>query len=343
MTYTFKYTEKNAKKGSEFETKALLYLIGIDKDRDEIQIAFIDCFNDLSGCDESHSKLWDCQSKGVANMNPEKIGRSLVTLYLNNYSKLNFVRFALFMPAPKSEYICNAELTSFGIGNFNKKSAQSISKGLKKELSKRNEVIKDDNSVSEKVAKFLDKVEFIIDRMDPNKYVRALTKFKDKEFKSNQFYDSIFKDIQDQQVAKKNSLIEGMRVNAIIEALRFKRHILSRSISQLIISRIVGIDLFNSRNIPVAFINEVKGLDTYAIKELINDCNASVCRALFDKNKKNVFWIFLESVMKNIVANDPVPARTIYDKSVVPGLDQSDLSGVAGVYFISLVMEGIQP
>ncbi len=46
MNYTFKNTEINNKKASDFETKSLLYLISRKK---EIEYVTFDCFNDVSG------------------------------------------------------------------------------------------------------------------------------------------------------------------------------------------------------------------------------------------------------------------------------------------------------
>ncbi len=53
MNYTFKNTEINNKKASDFETKSLLYLIGNKK---EIEYVTFDCFNDVSGVNKQHDK-----------------------------------------------------------------------------------------------------------------------------------------------------------------------------------------------------------------------------------------------------------------------------------------------
>lgn|SRR5690554_1981979 len=87
MTYEFKRTEKNLGKGAEFETKSLLYLAGLDRCCKKVSFIFIDCFNDISGTDKNFQGIWDFQAKGLSKMGPEKIGRSLITLFLNDTSK----------------------------------------------------------------------------------------------------------------------------------------------------------------------------------------------------------------------------------------------------------------
>ena len=47
--YTFKNTEINNKKASDFETKSMLYLLGMRSDSKEIDLIAVDCFNDVTG------------------------------------------------------------------------------------------------------------------------------------------------------------------------------------------------------------------------------------------------------------------------------------------------------
>ncbi|MGL6002402.1 MAG: hypothetical protein ACRCZ4_09950, partial [Plesiomonas sp.] len=91
--YTFTNTEINNKKASEFETKSLLYLLGMRDDSDEIEIITVDCFNDVTGADENFNKLWDVQSKNHSSLPPSKIGESLLTLYNNYISSIEFIDY----------------------------------------------------------------------------------------------------------------------------------------------------------------------------------------------------------------------------------------------------------
>lgn len=51
--YIFKNTELNNKKSADYETKSLLYLFGMRKDSEKVDIVVIDCFNDVTGVNES--------------------------------------------------------------------------------------------------------------------------------------------------------------------------------------------------------------------------------------------------------------------------------------------------
>lgn len=63
MSYIVKSSEKTRKSGAE--TKALLYLMNLRKDSEEIYYFIVDFFNDLTGMDAFSDKLWDIQSKGA--------------------------------------------------------------------------------------------------------------------------------------------------------------------------------------------------------------------------------------------------------------------------------------
>ena len=73
MSYTVKSSEKTRKSGAETETKALLYLMNLRKDSEEIYYFIVDFFNDLTGMDAFSDKLWDIQSKGANSSMMEHI------------------------------------------------------------------------------------------------------------------------------------------------------------------------------------------------------------------------------------------------------------------------------
>ena len=97
MSYTVKSSEKTKKTGSDYETKALLYLMNFRSDSDEIHYFVVDFFNDLTGMDRMASDLWDLQSKGAKNVSPKVIGQELVTLFKNYLSDIEFKTYILFM------------------------------------------------------------------------------------------------------------------------------------------------------------------------------------------------------------------------------------------------------
>jgi len=342
MEYVFEYTEKTAQKASEYETKALLYLIGIDKEKKKISLAFIDCFNDITGTDKHSSALWDIQSKGVANMSPSQIGRSLITLLFNYLSTLNFCKFALFMPEPKAEYVTDHSLVEYGIENL-ESIKEKIKIGLVKEWKKRKALGDLDPKQLSAANDFLSKIRFIIDKPPISSYIKSITPFKSTKLKGDEFYETVFKEIKEQQTIKKLSSIHNTKIESIAEALAFERHITSLDLSKLIINRLVGHDLFKFKSIPLSFLPEISGLSKDAVGELIFECNQQITKAFFDKNKKQVFWKFLERSLLAISNNPDLSSRQVYEQAKeFSGFESSNFYGMPGIFFISIIIDGLE-
>ncbi|MEI8636778.1 hypothetical protein [Vibrio coralliilyticus] len=119
--YTFKNTEINNKKASDFETKSMLYLLGMREDSESIELITVDCFNDVTGIDSQFSKLWDVQSKNHSSLPPSKIGESLYTLYTNYVSNFDFYQYILFIPKLKKEYLIDDSKNIYGYNNIDVK------------------------------------------------------------------------------------------------------------------------------------------------------------------------------------------------------------------------------
>ncbi len=136
MAYIFKNTELNNEKASVFETKSLLYLIGKRIDSKEIEYITFDCFNDLSGINKRHNKIWDIQSKNEANLFPKKIGTYFFTLFDNFISTFSFKEFIFFCPILKEEYKIDTTLRSFKFINFKESTKSRIKIGLIEEVSR---------------------------------------------------------------------------------------------------------------------------------------------------------------------------------------------------------------
>ena len=83
-------------KATEFETKSLLYLLSMREDSREINTFIIDCFKDVTDETEICDKLWDVQTKGIKTLKPLTIGESLITLFENYLSLINFDFYILF-------------------------------------------------------------------------------------------------------------------------------------------------------------------------------------------------------------------------------------------------------
>jgi hypothetical protein len=341
LTYEFKYTEQNLERASDFETKTLLFLLGIDQVKSHVFFLFIDCFNDLSGTDKNCSILWDYQSKGVSNMTPRDMGKSLFTLFENYSSKLNFGKFALFIPPPNPSYITDQTLLEFGIANFGA-NAIKVREGLEAEVTKRKKTALSQIDKTN-IGIFLDIVIFVLDRGEKQDYIKNLVHFKDKDLKSKEFYSAIFNEIRTVQFNKKLNSIHGEQVNSISETLAFNKHLESKDISILVVNRLIGIDLFKSTSIPIGFLSEVASLEANDIKDLIIDCHSMISRALFDKNNKVSFWKFLERSMIEINNDPSLTPKDIYNKISNGGKTKYvHLSGPAGTYLISLIKEGLE-
>jgi hypothetical protein len=341
MFYEFKYTEVNNEKSGDYETKSLLHLIARYKNSGKLSVIFIDCFNDVTGADEGYLNLYDVQSKGVENLSPGDIGKSLATLYLNFINSFPFSEFALFTPKFKKKYLIDSDAKSFGSANFVKKTLVRINKGLRKEIVRRDPAL-DNANLEHQINEFLNVVIFLIDDKEKFEYVKEISDFKNKDIKEVGFYDSIFTDIRLKQLSKKQKSLNEVVVQQVVDILNYEHHIYVSDIFQLLANRFVGSDVFNSPGIPMPFLPEIIGKNSQEISELKTECMSEISRSFFDKNKQNLFWSFLENVLNNILLNPSATARHIYDKScLIKGFEYCGLYGMAGIYFVSMIMEGI--
>jgi len=336
--YTFKNTEINNKKASDFETKSLLYLIGIRSDKDEIEVITIDCFNDVTGANNSFSKLWDVQSKNHKNLPPSKIGESLITLYDNFVSDLSFTSHILFIPKLKNEYLVDPSLSTYGYENINDQQKKGIENKIIEKLSgvkdsKRPPLLDD----------FLCNITFVEDNKKVSTYIKKIARFKNKKIISEELYKSIFDDIRGAQTALKNSYIENEVINNPIEVLKFNRHITKKEINTLLISRLIGVEVFSFSGVPFPFLPVIKNIDTESAKDLIQDCNENLSRAFFDKNGCLNFWRVSEFIIQHIRDNPESSLKNVY-KALLSNVKISTnyLTEDTILYMISLVMTGIE-
>jgi len=293
--YVFSNTERTNKKASEYETKSLLYLLGHSRDKKDISVVAIDCFNDVTGMSETGEKLWDIQSKGVANLTPRKIGRCLITLFKNYDSDFIFFDYILFIPKIDEKYLSDGTKGVYGIKGFNKEQALKVKEGLVQEL------IKHGNPYQkEKVDCFLDKALIVENRKNTSTYVKDIVRFKHQNTKDNSFYEEIFKEIQNLQSVKKHSYIEGEVIEKPIDVLSFDRYIQVNDLKMLVINRFVGVDLFNQNMMPPSFLGVAKNLEVQDLQDLILDCKSQIGKAFFDKNQRREFWSVFEHIVSSI-------------------------------------------
>lgn len=342
MSYKFKYTERNVSRGSEFETRALLFMIAYGKNKDRIQYAFIDCFNDLTGYDEKNNKLFDVQSKGVASLTPKKIGVSLITLFENSLIDVGFSTFTLYLPVLKAEYVNDSSLMVFNSSNFGDR-LNEVRSGLVGEYRRRNPESELSPEFDEKVNEFMDMVVFVYDHISKSDFIKRLSLFRKVDIKSVEFYEAIFDEVQQIQMAKKRINVEGREVSAIRDVLLFNKHIKVRDISVLIVNRIIGIDIFKRRSIPQGFLDQVRDLDPESVKDLILECNSNISKALFDKNAKREFWQFFEGALIAVNKEPTLSATDIFEQMKSNSKIVSKyMNGLSGIFLLALIKEGIE-
>jgi hypothetical protein len=309
--YTFKNTEINNKKASDFETKSMLYLLGMRSDSDEIDLIAVDCFNDVTGVNQDFSKLWDVQSKNHSNLPPSKIGESLVTLYNNFISSISFFDYIIFIPKLKRCYLIDSSLNIYGYQNIQHKHRIGIEKKLKQKINK-NET----GDVPTLFCEFLDKVTFVEDNKKTSTYIKNISRFKNKRDVSEEVYTRIFNEIRNVQASLKISYIENEVITQPDEIMKFGRHITKLQINTMLINRLVGIDIFASAAIPLPFIEYIIGMEQEEVKDLIQECNENLSRAFFDKNGCREFWKISENIIKLVKINPKQTVSSIYNELI---------------------------
>lgn len=335
--YIFKNTEQNNKKATDLETKSLLYLIGMHKERQTIETIVIDCFNDITGIDKNNVKLWDVQSKNHSVLNPQKIGKSLFTLLYNFESLIDFHEYILFIPKLENSYLVNNQLQSYGIKNIHDKTKIRIENGLKKEHKR----VKKSDLSDTTLSNFLNQVVFVHDSKKTSTYIKELTKFKSNRIKTEDFYLSIFNEIKGVQANLKNSYIEGKTIQSIGDVLKFNRHIKTQEIHTLIINRFVGGDLFDSKNTPNTFLEVLDTRKDLQDKlDLIQECNSNISRSFFDKNNNKRFWRLIEKIIESLNQNPNQNLHSIYQSSEDISTSLPFMDKESTLFLISIIING---
>ncbi|KHS93461.1 hypothetical protein RC86_04910 [Pectobacterium brasiliense] len=334
--YTFKNTERNNKKASEFETKSMLYLLGMRADSNEIETITIDCFNDVTGACNKFEKLWDIQSKNHSTLPPSKIGESLLTLYNNYVSDFDFFEYILFTPKLDRSYLINKEENIYNYNNFTDKTQKGIKSKIIKKL--KFPPLSDEE---QQLNAFLDKVFFVEDVNTAVEYVKRISRFKKHSSMPVGIYENIFNEIRDRQSVLKNSYIENEIINQPKDVLLFNRHITKLDINTLIINRLVGIDIFSAKGVPIPFIPFLVSHEEEKRKDIIQDCNSNLSRCFFDKNGCKKFWSVSECIV-NILRHGERNVDSVFSELIKevkirgPYLNELTIK-----YLISLILSGM--
>ncbi|MBD5478778.1 MAG: hypothetical protein HDR14_05735 [Lachnospiraceae bacterium] len=336
--YQFTTTERNNAKASEYETKSMLYLFGCRHDSKDMDVFIIDCFNDVSGADCDVQRLWDVQSKGVKSLDPRKIGIALITLFQNYISDIEFEHYILFIPRLKEMYLKDENKKYFQIDNFKLQYVDKVKKGLRDEYERRNHIAPIDTELEN----FLQEVEFVIAEEDNQEYIKRITSFRSSLRLEKAFYDAIFDDIRNQQTILKTKNINGYQIMNAVDVLEYEKVLWKKDIDALVINRILGMNIFNSRHVPNSFIDEIALLDFEERKDVIQECQSDIARLLFDKNGRHIFWRFFGKMLTYDSAIKLEKPREIAEKMkrdnvIIP----RTLNEMSVVYLISALKEGL--
>mgnify|MGYP003252088996 CR=1 FL=1 len=345
MSYTVESSERLRKSGSEAETKALLYLMNFRPDSDDIYYFVVDFFNDLTGMDRMASRMWDIQSKGAHNVGPKAIGKELVTLFKNYMSSFSFEAYILFIGSVTGALRIDPSLTVFDIINVKDSAFKLIKAGLREEGMAK-EYIDDASLTDTNIDSFLKKVLFVVDDdKKPSDYVKAIIKQHPNIIPEERVLDAIFNEIRNAQSNKKNvSVVEGIVIETSDEALNYCRHLTNNEIRLMTLQRIINRDPL-SQGIPASFVSIYTAWPPESQREMLEDCQGALCRALFNKNAADGFWNLFENTYRLIVSHPSEPVQNLFTKiQTIPNCVSRcpDFDVISLKYFISVVKDGVQ-
>ena len=342
--YKITASEKNNEKATDFETKAMLYMMNYYSNSSEIKWFVIDFFNDITGINDFQDSCYDVQSKGIKNIGPKELGEYLVTLFKNFVSEFNFVDYILFV-----EGVCETiknEITSnvFTFKDLSETIKGKIKGGLIEEAQIKT-YIEDKSVINEKtVVEFLDKVTFVVDDKSKVDYIKDAVQLSDQVIVEDKYLLKIFKEIRDKQSAKKNNNVEGELLTSIGCFYKYDKHITKNEIEDLIINRICFNSSFrNLKQVPKSFLKVIEGIDMTICDEEIEKSQDAIFRLLADKNNKVAYWKLFSEIVFNIKKFPKEDVNFIFnhiDRDKIKAVKHLDI--ISCKFFISLIKESIK-
>lgn len=341
MSYTVSSSEKLRKSAAETETKAMLYLMNFYDDNDEIYYFVVDFYNDITGMNRTSRALWDMQSKGAKNPSPKAIGSELVTLYKNYISEFDFKAYILFLGGVTGAFRIDSNINVFGMENIKADALVNLKKGLEEEA-KRKTYIPNDKIDSTTIQDFISKVRFVVDDKQPSDYIRPIIGNSISVIPEDDVLTAVFNEIRDKQSSKKNiSVVEGVTINDMSDALNFCRHLTVPEIKMFVLQRVLNWD-FLKQGIPTDFLDVVRNFPPEAVNEKVEECQQACCRALFNNNCAEGYWRFFGFVVDEINSNRSASVNEIYNKIPDDILNTCpDLETLSFKYFIAVIKGGI--
>lgn len=185
---------------------------------------------------------------------------------------------------------------TFGIENVKDAAIEQIKLGLHEEGSAK-EYIDSTDLTDENINGFLRKVFFVIDDgKKPSEYVKAIIRQHPNIIPEEKILNAIFNEIRDKQASKKNiSSVEGIVIETTDEALNYCRHLTNNEIRLMTLQRIINRDPLG-QGIPPSFVSIYNTWPPERQREMLEDCQGALCRALFNKNAADGFWYLFENV-----------------------------------------------
>lgn len=342
MPYVVSSSERTRCSGAEHETKALLYLMNLRSDSDEIHYFVVDFFNDLTGMDRFAENLWDVQSKGAKNNAPAAIGKDLVTLFKNYLSDLTFRSYIIFLGGVSPTVRKDDSLNIFDISNVKDTALPKLKAGLKAEANAKTYIANADVT-DENIDNFLSNVLFVIDDKTPAEYVKAIIKDHPGIIPEEKILAAIFNEIRNAQSELKNTVVEGVVIQTSDEVLRYCRHLTNSEIRLMTLNRIINRNPVEKNSIPPSFIPIYSSWVPEKQREMLDGCVQTLCKALFNKNAASAFWSLFENIYSIIIANPTYTVQEIYQSLETQIRNASpDFDVISLQYFIAIVKDGIQ-
>ncbi len=142
---------------------------------------------------------------------------------------------------------------------------------------------------------------------------------------------------------KKNiSVVEGIIVEAPDEALNYGRHLTTKEIRLLVLNRILNQTVIGSM-VPRSFIDIYTTFPEEKRKNMLEDCQLDLSRALFNSNCQEDFWKLFENIY-NIITNNPLDnINELYrylDKNILNRCMYFETLSLK--YLISVIKDGIE-
>ena len=340
MSYKVQSSERLRKSGADFETKAMLYLLNFREDSSQINYFVVDFFNDITGIDRKARKLWDAQSKASKNGSAKTIGRELVTLYKNHVSDFDFFTYIIFLGGVPETFRVDAKQNVFQSTNITPKALKSVLSGLKEECAKK-EYIESGKITDESLEKFLDLVWFVVDDKEPKDYIKAIISNYPKLVPSDSDLIAIFNEIRNKQSEKKNTIVEGVVIDHIDEVLSYGRHLTTSEIRLLVLQRIINSNPLETE-VPIPFIEIASKTPEEQRQSMIEQCQRSLCMALFNNSAAQGFWKLFEEICTLLTEHPNEDIDFIYreiDDILIDGCPNFDALSLK--YFIAKIKGGL--